>query len=67
MIHYGTINSYDPFKGFGFIRRLEGKDVFFHYTSLKIKEEHIAEGVKVSFSVEKTEKGLKAVDVKKVC
>lgn len=67
MIQHGTINSYDPLKGFGFIRRPEGKDVFFHYTSLVTKEEHIAEGVKVTFSIETTEKGFKAIDVEKVC
>lgn len=66
MKQYGIVNTYDIFKGMGFIRREKGKDVFFHYTSLNCDDSLISEGDKVSFDLNITEKGLKAVNVDKV-
>ncbi len=66
MKQHGTVNTYDIFKGMGFIRREKGKDVFFHYTSLICDDSLISEGDKVSFDVKKTGKGLKAVNVDKI-
>ncbi|GAB6144999.1 cold shock domain-containing protein [Desulfocicer niacini] len=62
-MEYGYVHVYDPLKGFGFIRRSEGKDVFFHYTGLISPESSINEGVKVSFLTEKGNKGLRAIKV----
>ena len=61
----GYINSFDPIKGYGFIRRQEGKDVFFHYSNLTTREELIGEGDPVHFEIEKSEKGLRAVNIEK--
>ena len=63
---YGYINAYDPIKGYGFIRREKGRDVFFHYTSLNTKERLIGEGDKISFSIQEGGKGLIAIDIVKV-
>lgn len=62
---YGYINTYDPIKGFGFIRRKKGKDLFFHYSNLETPEELIGEGDNVVFSIEKTGKGFRAIDIVK--
>lgn len=62
----GYINSFDPIKGYGFIRREKGKDVFFHYSNLITPEELIGEGDTVSFEIEKSEKGLRAIDIEKI-
>lgn len=62
---YGHINSYDPLKGFGFIRRGKGKDVFFHYTDLEFSEAVIGLGDTVSFSIDMTGKGPRAKSIKK--
>ena len=61
----GYINTYDPLKGFGFIRREKGKDVFFHYSELKTDEGKIGVGDNVSFVAEGSGKGLRAKDVVK--
>ncbi len=62
----GYINSYDAIKGFGFIRRQKGRDVFFHYSNLSVQEDLIGEGDKVTFEIEETGKGLRAIDVRKI-
>jgi cold shock protein len=60
----GTVKFFNDLKGFGFIAGEDGKDVFVHKTSL-------ADGVtlhdsdSVTFDVEQSERGLKAVNVKK--
>lgn len=63
---FGYINAYDPLKGYGFIRRDKGKDVFFHYTQLMLKERFVGEGDKVSFIVKNGGKGPMAVDIVKI-
>lgn len=53
-------------KGFGFISREgEEKDLFFHSNNLAggLQYNDLREGDEVSFDVEKTEKGLNAVNV----
>ncbi|HYE36064.1 retron Se72 family effector protein [Methylocaldum sp.] len=61
----GIIREYFTLKGFGFIRRERGKDVFFFYTDLKCKDENIDIGDRVSFNVTKTPKGPRATLIKK--
>ena len=60
----GTVKFFNDSKGFGFIAPEDGsKDVFVHQNDLKDK---ITEGDKVSYDVEQGQKGLNAVNVKKV-
>jgi CspA family cold shock protein len=63
----GTVKWFNDSKGFGFISRDEGGDVFVHYSSIQGDGfKSIAEGDKVSFEVEDGDKGPKAVNVVKI-
>ncbi len=61
----GTIKSLVTEKNFGFITPEEGaKDVFFHATGLTgVEFGQLTTGAKVSFEVEQTDKGPRAVNV----
>ena len=60
----GTIKKLTD-KGFGFIAsESQEKDLFFHSNSLVgVQYNELREGVSVTFEVEKSEKGLNAVNV----
>jgi len=63
----GTVKWFNTSKGYGFIQRNEGADVFVHYSALDAEGfKNLEEGQKVEFSVEKGPKGLQAVHVKLV-
>lgn len=61
----GVIKVYYPLKGYGFITRKAGKDVFFYRDAIA-NEATIIEGSAVHFGIENTGKGPKAVDVVRV-
>ncbi|TFY97576.1 retron Se72 family effector protein [Ramlibacter humi] len=61
----GVIKVYYPVKGYGFISRTAGRDVFFYRTSAE-KEESLIEGSTVRFNLESTPKGPKAINVVRV-
>lgn len=56
---FGVIKSYLPLRGFGFIRREKGKDVFFLRTDAE-SEAELFEGNRVSFIVFNDERGPRA-------
>lgn len=58
--YFGRVRMYDNFKGFGFIRREKGKDVFFFYDDIEDDDRNIVEGDTVSFQIELAPKGPKA-------
>ncbi|MBV1881555.1 MAG: cold-shock protein [Pseudomonadales bacterium] len=60
----GTVKWFNSSKGFGFITRDQGDDIFVHYRSIR-GEGHrsLREGQKVDFVVTEGEKGLQAEDV----
>lgn len=60
----GTVKWFNVSKGFGFIERESGEDVFVHYRSIR-GEGHrkLVEGQRVEFTVTQGEKGLQADDV----
>ena len=61
----GVVKWFNDKKGFGFIKKEDGSDIFVHYTGV-ISEgfKTLAEGDQVEFEVESSEKGPRAVDVK---
>ncbi|MCW5672083.1 MAG: cold shock domain-containing protein [Hydrogenophaga sp.] len=63
----GTIKCFFPFKGFGFITREKGKDLFFFYKSLK-DESRLVEGMKVRFKIDMvgTGKGPFAYEIERI-
>lgn len=62
----GTVKWFDETKGFGFITRENGGDVFVHYSSIESSGfKSLVEGDSVTFEIEEGEKGPKAVNVTK--
>ena len=60
----GTVKWFNATKGFGFIGRDDGEDVFVHFSAIKMEGyKRLAEGQKVEFAVEEGPKGLQAADV----
>jgi CspA family cold shock protein len=62
----GTVKWFNNAKGYGFISRESGEDVFVHYKSV-VGEGYktLNQGDKVQFEVEKGPKGLQAAQVSK--
>ena len=60
----GTVKWFNVTKGFGFITRGKGEDVFVHYRSIRGNgRRSLSEGQSVEFTVSEGEKGLQADDV----
>ena len=60
----GTVKWFNDAKGFGFIQRESGDDVFVHHASIRSEGfRSLAEGQKVEFSVVQGQKGLAAEGV----
>jgi len=63
----GTVKWFNTAKGYGFIKRASGPDVFVHYNALVGEGfRSLDEGDKVEFEVEKGPKGLQAAKVRKI-
>ena len=61
----GTVKWFNDAKGYGFISRESGDDVFVHHTAIQMEGfKSLSEEQQVEFSVEQGDKGLQAVDVK---
>jgi cold shock protein len=60
----GTVKWFNAAKGYGFIAREGGEDVFVHHTAIKSEGYRtLNEGQRVEFTVERGPKGLQASDV----
>jgi len=60
----GTVKWFNGAKGFGFITREQGEDVFVHFRAIAGNGyKNLNEGDKVQFEVEKGPKGLQATNV----
>jgi cold shock protein len=63
----GTVKWFNASKGFGFIEREGGPDVFVHFSAISSAGfKTLDEGQKVEFTIEKGPKGLQAADVRPV-
>ncbi len=60
----GTVKWFNASKGFGFIERENGKDVFVHYSAINSNGfRSLEEGQRVEFTVVEGQKGPQAQDV----
>jgi cold shock protein len=60
----GTVKWFNDAKGFGFIQRESGEDVFVHQTNIRAEGfRSLQEGQQVQFNVQKGQKGWEAIDV----
>jgi len=60
----GTVKWFNTTKGYGFIGRESGEDVFVHFSSIQMEGyKRLEENQKVEFSVEQGPKGLQAANV----
>ncbi len=63
----GTVKWFNDAKGFGFIIREGGPDVFVHHSSIQSEGfRSLAEGDRVQFDVVQGPKGAQAANVRKV-
>ena len=60
----GTVKWFNEAKGFGFIERESGPDVFAHYSAISSSGfKTLAEGQKVEFTVSQGQKGPQAENI----
>lgn len=60
----GTVKWFNAAKGFGFIQRESGEDVFVHFSAISMPGyRSLDEGARVEFLVKRGPKGLQAEDV----
>ena len=60
----GTVKWFNGGKGYGFIEREDGPDVFVHYSAIRGDGfRNLEEGQQVEFAIEQGPKGLQAADV----
>ena len=63
----GVVKWFNVEKGYGFITQDGGQDLFVHFSSIDMPGfKTLAEGERVSFEVEETERGPQAKKVNKV-
>jgi CspA family cold shock protein len=63
----GTVKWFSNEKGYGFIARAEGEDVFVHHSKIVMDGYRtLVEGQEVSFEIEEGPKGLQATNVSPV-
>lgn len=63
--HYGVVKTFDSFKGFGFITREKGRDVFFFYSEIVHEDKYLTPGDNVSFELRNLDKGPRAYLIEK--
>ena len=63
----GTVKWFNAAKGYGFIQRSTGEDVFVHFSSIQMNGyKSLDEGCEVVFDVKTGPKGLQAENVARV-
>lgn len=65
-MEHGTVKWFNADKGFGFIERENGDDVFVHFSAIQSEGyKSLEEGQKVTFDVEQGARGEQAANVQK--
>ncbi|AIM24426.1 cold-shock protein [Melissococcus plutonius] len=65
-MEHGTVKWFNAEKGFGFISREDGSDVFVHFSAIQGDGfKTLEEDQPVTFDVEESERGPQAVNVQK--
>ncbi len=60
----GTVKWFNATKGFGFIEREQGEDIFVHFSSIRGEGyKTLEDGQKVEFTLGQGQKGPQALDV----
>jgi len=63
----GSVKWFNASKGYGFIERADGPDVFVHFSAIESEGfKTLNEGQKVEFTIEQGPKGLQAANVIKL-
>jgi CspA family cold shock protein len=63
----GTVKWFSRQKGYGFIERPDGDDVFVHFSAIQGEGfRNLEEGEQVEFTIESSPKGPQAVDVVRI-
>ncbi|UCE84167.1 MAG: cold-shock protein [Deltaproteobacteria bacterium] len=63
----GIVKWFSEQKGYGFIQQEEGRDIFVHYSSIEMTGfKTLAEGERVSFEVEESDRGPVAKNVQRL-
>lgn len=61
----GTVKWFDAKKGYGFITKEDGEDIFVHYSAIQAEGyKTLKEGDRVEFDVQNGQKGPQAANVK---
>jgi CspA family cold shock protein len=67
LVTTGTVKWFNPDKGYGFITREDGDDVFVHFSAIQGEGfKSLEENQKVEFDVTQGQKGLQATNVRPV-
>ena len=61
----GTVKWYNDMKGYGFIEGEDGNDVFVHRTAIPM-DTRLYEGDQVEYEIEDSERGQRAMNLKKL-
>lgn len=64
----GTVKVFYQLKGFGFITREKGRDIFFHFSDImsQEKDNSVFEGDLVEFNVGKSDGKVRALNVRRI-
>ncbi|CCU81090.1 cold-shock DNA-binding protein family [Halanaerobium congolense] len=67
MIYTGTVKWFDGKKGFGFIEREDGDDVFAHFSAIEEDGfKNLEEGQEVEFEIVEGDRGPQAANIVKL-